>query len=156
MRYVYRHYIIFGGASVNIAVLGECVARILAVRDLGVGSYGDVDGSFFVDNRAAVDGEFWRFHDEFYENWDDASEGGFSTLWFGQFAREKFDVEADELYLCAEKDTGENGPLEFVRRSHDAAETLGIAGTPTVFVNGTESGWEASLLLSVVDDALSQ
>ena len=76
MRFVYRHYIVFGNASANIAILGECVARILAVRELGAGTYGDVDGAFFDENRVAVDRAFWRFHDEFYLNWEDANDGG--------------------------------------------------------------------------------
>ena len=137
VRYLYRHYIVFGNASANIAILGECVARILAVRELGADTYAAVDASFFVENRGAVDHAFWKFHDAFYERWEGANAGGLETL---SFARDNFEVEAGEPYSCAEKDTGENNPLKFVRLSHEVAEAYGVDSTPTVFVNGVAVG----------------
>ena len=122
MRYVYRHYIVFGNASANVAVLG------------------------------AVDRGFWRFHDVFDEHWEEANDGEFYTLWFGQFARENFDIEADELYSCGEKDTGENNALDFVRRSPESAEAFGVSATPTVFVDDVPVGWQMPELFLLVDE----
>lgn len=153
MRYFYRHYIVFGNASANIAILGECVARILAVREQGADTYAAVDASFFVENRGAVDHAFWKFHDAFYESWEGANAGGLETL---SFARDNFEVEAAELYSCAEKDTGENNPLEFVRRLHEAAEEFGVQSTPTVFANGVAVGWPTPDLLGLVQEGVAE
>ena len=154
VRYVYRHFIVFGDSSVRLSILSECAARMGALSAHGYSNYFDVEADFFELNRVDVDESFWRFHDSLYDDWDEGDANGFGPLWFDKFIEEEFDADIEQVYECASSDMRPGNPVDFVRVAHEDGVSLGVDSTPTVFVNGRKVNGFTEELFQVIDEAL--
>ena len=86
---------------------------------------------------AGLQGKFWEMHDMLYENqkaWSDAFD---VRPMFEDYAK-KIGLDVERFKKDQDGDAVENRILEDGKRGH----SLGVTGTPTVFLNGVELPWE--------------
>ncbi len=77
---------------------------------------------------AAVQGKFWEMHDALFENQADLSTDTFVSL--------AGDLRLNETALETALDRGEYEPR--VQADLDSGDQSGVAGTPTLFLNGKQ------------------
>ena len=100
---------------------------------------------------AAEQGQFWKYHDYLFEEWDQSTRGNFSKASLKELGEElEYDSEAfDE---CV--DSGRTEALVF--QDTNFARQLGIRGTPTFFLNGKrfQGFMPYEDIKAMIDDAL--
>ncbi|MFH2104511.1 MAG: thioredoxin domain-containing protein [Chloroflexota bacterium] len=80
---------------------------------------------------AAEQGRFWDYHDILYGNWRGVNQGGFSDSRLEAFA-EALDLNMGDFENCF----GEKRYSAMIQQDIADGETIGVRGTPSVFVNG--------------------
>ena len=89
-------------------------------------------------------GEFWNYHKMLFANWNGEGEGAFVDRRLKIFA-ETLGLDTQKFNQCF--DSGRYAGE--VRADTQLGQSLGVTGTPTVFVNGQQV--ETSQLFSVID-----
>jgi len=89
-------------------------------------------------------GEFWNYHKMLFANWNGEGEGAFVDRRLKIFA-ETLGLDTQKFNQCF--DSGRYAGE--VRADTQLGQSLGVTGTPTVFVNGQKV--ETSQLFSVID-----
>ena len=89
-------------------------------------------------------GEFWNYHKMLFANWNGEGEGAFVDRRLKVFA-ETLGLDTQKFNQCF--DSGRYAGE--VRADTQLGQSLGVTGTPTVFVNGQKV--ETSQLFSVID-----
>ncbi len=74
-------------------------------------------------------GKFWPFHDKLYDNQDQWVKGDENTLW-KSYATE-VGIDSDKLMQCVQAEQYKGA----IQASIDAANQVGVGGTPTFLVN---------------------
>ena len=76
-------------------------------------------------------GRFWDYHDTLFANWNGENQGAFNNIHLVNFATAlKLDVDAFRTCLSKGRYADE------VQASFDKGNSMGVKGTPSVFVNG--------------------
>lgn len=78
-------------------------------------------------------GKFWEYHDTLFANWNGENQGNLSSSRLIQFAS-TVDLNVDDFAACVNESRYAND----VQASFDLGTSMGVTGTPTVFVNGQE------------------
>ena len=78
-------------------------------------------------------GKFWEYHDTLFANWNGENEGNLSKDRLIQFAS-VVELNADDFAACV----NENRYADDVQASFDLGNSMGVSGTPSVFVNGQQ------------------
>ncbi len=78
-------------------------------------------------------GKFWEYHDTLFANWDGENQGNFSNPRLVEFAT-TVDLNMDDFTACV----NENRYADEVQASFDLGNSMGVSGTPSVFVNGQQ------------------
>jgi protein-disulfide isomerase len=76
-------------------------------------------------------GKFWEYHDVLFANWNGENQGAFSNDNLLGFAK-ALDLDMKNFEPCVE----EYRYATEVQVSFENGNTMGVNGTPTVFVNG--------------------
>jgi protein-disulfide isomerase len=76
-------------------------------------------------------GKFWEYHDVLFANWNGENQGAFSPTHLVEFAN-ALELNLKDFQACV--DAGSYAAD--VQASFDKGTTMGVSGTPTVFVNG--------------------
>ena len=92
-------------------------------------------------------GEFWNYHKMLFANWNGEGEGAFVDRRLKVFA-ETLGLDTQKFNQCF--DSGRYAGE--VRADTRLGQSLGVTGTPTVFVNGQKV--DTSQLFSVIDALL--
>ena len=92
-------------------------------------------------------GEFWNYHKMLFANWNGEGEGAFVDRRLKVFA-ETLGLDTQKFNQCF--DSGRYAGE--VRADTRLGQSLGVTGTPTVFVDGQKV--ETSQLFSVIDALL--
>jgi protein-disulfide isomerase len=82
---------------------------------------------------AAEQDRFWDYHDILFANWRGVNVGSFTERRLSAFA-EALDMDTDAFNACLRENRYQNVVSEDV----SLGQQLGITGTPSVFVNGTQ------------------
>lgn len=77
-------------------------------------------------------GLFWEYHDLLFANWNGENQGAFSNENLLKFAT-SLELDQNEFEACVK----ENRYAAEVQDSLDLGTSMGVNGTPSVFVNGT-------------------
>jgi len=80
---------------------------------------------------AGDQGHFWDYQDKLFENQQGENRGGFSKPNLKRFATE-LGLNADSFNQCLDSDKYRNE----VQRETAEGKSLGVRGTPSIFVNG--------------------
>ncbi len=78
-------------------------------------------------------GKFWEYHDTLFANWNGENEGNLSKDRLIQFAS-AVELNVDDFTACV----NENRYANDVQASFDLGNSMGVSGTPSVFVNGQQ------------------
>lgn len=78
-------------------------------------------------------GKFWEYHDTLFANWNGENEGNLSRPRLIQFAS-AVDLNVDDFTACLDEDRY----ADEIQASLDLGSSMGVSGTPTVFVNGQQ------------------
>lgn len=78
-------------------------------------------------------GKFWEYHDTLFANWNGENQGNLSSSRLIAFAS-PIGLNVDDFTACM----NENRYADEVQASFDLGTSMGVSGTPTVFVNGQE------------------
>jgi protein-disulfide isomerase len=78
-------------------------------------------------------GKFWEYHDVLFANWNGENEGNFNPSRLISFA-EAIGLNEDDFTACV----NEGRHADEVQASFELGATMGVTGTPTVFVNGEQ------------------
>lgn len=78
-------------------------------------------------------GKFWEYHDTLFVNWNGENEGNFNPTRLISFAT-AIGLDADDFTACVNEDRY----ADEVQASFDLGASLGVSGTPSVFVNGQQ------------------
>ncbi len=81
---------------------------------------------------ASSQGRFWDFHDMLFTNWTGENEGGFSDARLMAMA-EALGLDMPTFTACFQSDQFRAE----IDQDMSAGQTIGVQGTPSVFVNGT-------------------
>jgi protein-disulfide isomerase len=84
---------------------------------------------------AAEQGKFWAYHDRLFAEQGEENSGTFAKDNLKRFAAE-LGLDTSRFDACLDRDR----ELDAVRRESEDAQRRGIAGTPTLFVNGRPLG----------------
>lgn len=76
-------------------------------------------------------GKFWEYHDVLFSNWNGENQGAFNNANLLGFAK-ALELDMKNFQTCVE----ENRYATEVQVSFDNGVTMGVSGTPSVFVNG--------------------
>jgi len=79
-------------------------------------------------------GMFWKYHYMLYNNWEGENTGWVTTDNLNKFAQ-KINMNMDEFSKCMLEDKW----MELIVASKNDANTLGVTGTPSFFVIGSEN-----------------
>lgn len=82
---------------------------------------------------ANEEGKFWEYHDVLFANWNGENEGNFNSERLIDFAS-AIDLDVENFTACV----NEARYADEVQASFDLGNTMGVSGTPTVFVNGQQ------------------
>ena len=81
---------------------------------------------------ASAQGRFWDYHDMLFANWIGENEGGFANPRLVAFAQTLgLDMTAFNACFSADRYASQ------IQQDFAAGQTMGVNGTPSVFVNGT-------------------
>jgi protein-disulfide isomerase len=78
-------------------------------------------------------GKFWEYHDTLFANWNGENQGAFAKENLVKFAS-AINLNMTDFNACM----GEQRYNADVQASFDLGNSMGVSGTPTVFVNGKE------------------
>ncbi|MBL8080745.1 MAG: thioredoxin domain-containing protein [Anaerolineales bacterium] len=78
-------------------------------------------------------GKFWEYHDTLFANWNGENEGNLSKDRLIEFAS-AVALNVDDFTACV----NENRYANDVQASFDLGNSMGVSGTPSVFVNGQQ------------------
>ncbi|HEX7064692.1 MAG TPA: thioredoxin domain-containing protein [Bacillales bacterium] len=82
---------------------------------------------------------FWDYHDAIYANQGPEDEDWATTEFLVQLAKKHVpEIDTEQL----KKDIEEKTYLDQIRKEQQKGESLGVQGTPTIFVNGEMLDWE--------------
>lgn len=84
---------------------------------------------------AAEQGRFWDYHDMLFANWIGENQGSFTNKRLVAFA-EALGLDMTKFNTCFDNNTYKSEIDSDVAR----AQSLGVSGTPTIFVNGQRVG----------------
>lgn len=83
--------------------------------------------------------QFWAYHDAIYANQGSESENWATTDFLIHLAKMHVpEIDTEQL----RKDIEEKTYLDQIKKEKQKGETLGVQGTPTIFVNGEMLDWE--------------
>ncbi len=77
-------------------------------------------------------GKFWEYHDTLFANWNGENEGAFNDDRLSAFAA-ALNLDTQVFDACK----SEGRYVADVNATFDEGNTMGVQGTPSVFVNGT-------------------
>lgn len=80
---------------------------------------------------AADENRFWDYHDILFANWDGENQGAFNDKRLVAFA-ESLGLNMDAFNSCFNA----NLHKEVIDEDNDTGRSIGVTGTPSVFVNG--------------------
>lgn len=78
-------------------------------------------------------GKFWEYHDTLFANWNGENEGNFNPTRLISFGT-AIGLDADDFTACV----NEGRFADEVQASFELGNTMGVSGTPSVFVNGQQ------------------
>ncbi|MFN8413290.1 MAG: DsbA family protein [Anaerolineales bacterium] len=78
-------------------------------------------------------GKFWEYHDTLFANWNGENQGAFKAENLIKFAT-AIGLNESDFAACVK----ENRYADEVQKTFDLGNSMGVSGTPTVFVNGQE------------------
>jgi protein-disulfide isomerase len=76
-------------------------------------------------------GKFWEYHTALFANWNGENQGAFAPTHLVEFAK-PLGLNLKDFQACMDED---RYAIE-VQASFENGNTMGVSGTPTVFVNG--------------------
>jgi protein-disulfide isomerase len=114
-RYVFRNYPFIDGA--------------------GAGSSGESDQAANASMCANEQEKFWEMHSIIYANWNGENQGAFSDRRLQAMA-ESVGLDMNNFNDCFNANKYE----EEIQADFDLGQEMGVSGTPTVFVNGSQVG----------------
>jgi protein-disulfide isomerase len=101
----------------------------------GVGSSGESDQAANASMCANEQGKFWEMHATLYANWTGENQGNLSDRRLQAMAQSiGLDINAFNACFNANKYKAD------IQADFDKGQKMGVTGTPTVFVNGTQVG----------------
>jgi protein-disulfide isomerase len=101
----------------------------------GVGSGGESDQAANASMCANDQGKFWNMHASLYANWNGENQGNLSDRRLQAMAESVgLDMNAFNTCFNANKFKAD------IQADFDKGQKMGVNGTPTVFVNGTQVG----------------
>jgi protein-disulfide isomerase len=101
----------------------------------GAGSSGESDQAANAAMCANEQGKFWNMHATLYANWNGENQGNFSDRRLQAMAESAgLDMNAFNSCFNANKFKAD------IQADFDKGQEMGVNGTPTVFVNGTQVG----------------
>ena len=111
VRYVFHHYPFLDGN--------------------GAGSSGESDQAANAAMCANEQDKFWEMHSTLYANWNGENRGAFSNRRLQAMA-ESIGLDMDAFNSCFDANKYEDQ----IQADYDLGESMGVGGTPSVFVNG--------------------
>ena len=106
----------------------------------GAGNGGESDQASNAAMCAAEQDMFWEMKAIIYANWNGENQGGLSNLRLEAMA-EKIGLEMSSFNSCFNA----NKYQDKIQEDYDYGQSLGVSGTPTVFVNGVRVGEEGKI-----------
>jgi protein-disulfide isomerase len=101
----------------------------------GVGSSGESDQAANASMCANDQGKFWEMHASLYANWNGENQGNLSDRRLQAMAQSiGLDMNAFNACFNANKYKTD------IQADFDKGQQMGVTGTPSVFVNGTQAG----------------
>lgn len=94
-------------------------------------------------------GEFWNYHKIVFANWNGEGEGAFKDRRLKEFAK-AIGLDTQKFDQCF--DSGRYA--DTVRADTRLGQSLGVTGTPTVFVNGQQV--DTSRLFGAIEAELAK
>lgn len=76
-------------------------------------------------------GKFWEYHDVLFANWNGENQGSFSGIHLVEFAS-ALELNLKDFQACVDENRHETE----IQASFNKGTTMGVSGTPSVFVNG--------------------
>jgi protein-disulfide isomerase len=101
----------------------------------GAGNGGESDQAANAAMCANEQGKFWEMHSVLFANWNGENSGNFSDDRLKTFAEEA-GVDKDLFNDCFDA----NKYQDAIQADYDLGVSMGVSGTPTVFVNGIRVG----------------
>lgn len=101
----------------------------------GAGSSGESDQAANATMCANEQNKFWDMHAIIYANWQGENQGNLSDRRLQAMA-EKIGLDMNAFNACF----NENKYKSDIQADFDKGQQMGVNGTPTVFVNGTQVG----------------
>jgi protein-disulfide isomerase len=96
------------------------------------------------------EGHFWAYHDILFANQGAENDGGFSDGRLKSLAA-AIGIDTATFNSCVDGNKYESQ----VRSNTEAAKTLGVKGTPTIFVNGQKVETSVDAISAAIDAALA-
>jgi protein-disulfide isomerase len=104
------------------------------------GEGGESDQSANASMCANEQGKFWEMHNTIYANWNGENQGAFSDRRLQAMA-ENIGLDMKAFNECFSVNKYEAD----IQADLDLGKEMGVSGTPTVFVNGTQVGEEGKI-----------
>lgn len=101
----------------------------------GAGSNGESDQAANASMCANEQGKFWEMHSTIYANWNGENQGNFSDVRLRAMA-DATGLDMDEFDDCFRA----NEYQDDIQADFELGKTMGVQGTPSVFVNGIKVG----------------
>ena len=101
----------------------------------GTGSSGESDQAANAAMCANDQGKFWDMHSSLYANWNGENQGNLSNRRLQAMA-ESIGLDMNAFNACFNSNKFESD----IQADFDKGQSMGVNGTPTVFVNGTQTG----------------
>lgn len=101
----------------------------------GAGNNGESDQSANASMCANEQGKFWEMHSVIYANWNGENQGNLSDVRLVAMA-EAAGLEMDAFNDCFRS----NKYQDDIQADFELGQTMGVSGTPSVFVNGVKVG----------------
>jgi protein-disulfide isomerase len=101
----------------------------------GTGSSGESDQAANAAMCANDQGKFWDMHSSLYANWNGENQGNLSDRRLQAIA-ESIGLDMSAFNACFNS----NKFKSEIQADFDKGQSMGVNGTPTVFVNGTQTG----------------
>lgn len=101
----------------------------------GATSSGESDQAANASMCANEQGKFWEMHSIIYANWNGENKGNLSNVRLAAMA-ESVGLDMDAFNDCFGSKKYQND----IQADFELGQTMGVSGTPSVFVNGTKVG----------------
>ena len=106
----------------------------------GAGSSGESDQAANAAMCANEQGKFWEMHSILYANWNGENQGTFNNRRLQAFA-ETVGLDMDAFNACFDANKYEAD----IQADYELGQQMGVSGTPSVFVNGTQVGQRGTI-----------